>query len=88
MDLNTLREYLKIHLISLDQDLEALDTYDQDEDSQDWHYLAGQVTATGNITSAGNVSGGNLVTGGRVVSTGNIVGETLLLLDKLQLAQT
>ena len=49
MNINTLREYLKIHLISLDQDLEALDTYDQEEDSQDWHYLAGQVTATKHI---------------------------------------
>ena len=46
MDLNTFKEYLNIHLISLDQDLEALDTYDQEEDSKDWHYVVGQVHAT------------------------------------------
>lgn len=44
-------EYMKIHLISLDQDLEALDTYDQEEDSKDWHYIVGQVHATKHLLS-------------------------------------
>jgi hypothetical protein len=42
---------MKLHLISLDQDLEKLDTYDQEEDSIDWHYIVGQIHATKHLLS-------------------------------------
>ena len=47
-------EYMKLHLISLDQDLEKLDTYDQEEDSIDWHYIVGQIHATKHLLSVAN----------------------------------
>jgi hypothetical protein len=44
MDLNTLKEYLNIHLISLRQDME------QDFDIEyDYHYLSGQIASINHI---------------------------------------
>ncbi len=49
--MNELIEYIKLHIISLEQDLEKLDTYDQEEDSIDWHYVVGQIHATKHLLS-------------------------------------
>ena len=44
MDLNTLKEYLNIHLISLRQDME------QDFDLEaDYHYLSGQIASINHV---------------------------------------
>ena len=44
MDLNTLKEYLKIHLISLTQDLDELHSKDED-----YPYVEGQINLTKHI---------------------------------------
>jgi riboflavin synthase alpha subunit len=49
MDLNTLREYLKIHLISLEQDKEDIEKSSLGDDSVDWHYIQGQIDMTNHI---------------------------------------
>jgi hypothetical protein len=49
MDLNTLKEYLNIHLISLTQDLEELGNYHGEEETFDWHYITGQINVTNHI---------------------------------------
>jgi hypothetical protein len=61
MDLNTLKEYMKLHLISLEQDSEELNTkmvtY-EDLDSDEYRYmeiedisLTGQIIATSHLLS-------------------------------------
>jgi hypothetical protein len=48
MDLNTLKEYLKIHLISLEQDIQKLNKWDDNLDVE-FNYLTGQQVATAHI---------------------------------------
>jgi hypothetical protein len=61
--MNQLIEYMKIHLISLEQDLEGLSEQMEkfDEDSKDYRsmdeeylYLSGQIGATRHLLSVGN----------------------------------
>jgi hypothetical protein len=49
MDLNTLREYLKIHLISLEQDIKEHGNYLDEVSIMDVNYLTGQQVATAHI---------------------------------------
>jgi riboflavin synthase alpha subunit len=49
MDINTLREYLNIHLISLEQDKEDIEKSSLGDDSIDWHYVQGQINLTNHI---------------------------------------
>ena len=46
MDLNTLKEYLKIHIISLKQDRELAEEH---SDSIKYVFLTGQITASNHI---------------------------------------
>jgi len=45
MDIKTLKEYLNIHLISLEQDLEG------SPDTMDWYHITGQVNTVKHILS-------------------------------------
>jgi hypothetical protein len=49
MDLNTLKEYLKIHLISLEQDIQEHGNYLDEVSIMDVNYLTGQQVATAHI---------------------------------------
>jgi hypothetical protein len=49
MDLNTLKEYLKLHIISLEQDLEQLGNYMGETETFDWHFITGNISATQHI---------------------------------------
>jgi hypothetical protein len=49
MDLNTLKEYLKIHLISLEQDIKEHGNYLDEVSIMDVNYLTGQQVATAHI---------------------------------------
>jgi hypothetical protein len=50
MELNTLREYIKIHLVSLEQDRdETVATVG--EESVDWEFVSGQIHATQHLLS-------------------------------------
>jgi hypothetical protein len=46
MDLNTFKEYINLHLISLRQDMEV-----DFEEECDYHYTAGQIQATLHLLS-------------------------------------
>jgi hypothetical protein len=48
MDINTLREYINIHIISLEQDLMALGNYLGDDMSEPW-FLNGQIASAKHI---------------------------------------
>jgi hypothetical protein len=49
MDLNTLKEYLKIHLISLEQDLKEYGNYFDEESIMEVNFITGQQVATAHI---------------------------------------
>ena len=49
--LNQLLEYMKIHLISLNQDLETIEKESLLDDSVDWHFANGQIIATEHLLS-------------------------------------
>ena len=49
--LNQLLEYMKIHLISLNQDLETIEKESLLDDSVDWHFANGQIKATEHLMS-------------------------------------
>ena len=44
-------EYMKIHLISLNQDLELIEQTSLKDDSIDWHFINGQIMATEHLLS-------------------------------------
>jgi len=44
-------EYMKIHLISLNQDLELIGQTSLKDDSIDWHFINGQIMATEHLLS-------------------------------------
>ncbi len=44
-------EYMKIHLISLNQDLETIEKESLLDDSVDWHFANGQIKATEHLLS-------------------------------------
>lgn len=44
-------EYMKIHLISLNQDLETIEKESLLDDSVDWHFINGQIEATEHLLS-------------------------------------
>jgi hypothetical protein len=44
-------EYMKIHLISLEQDKELIEQSSLGEDSIDWHYNVGAIEATRHLLS-------------------------------------
>ena len=44
-------EYMKIHLISLEQDLSDLNKYEGEDDSIDWHYTVGQINLINHLLS-------------------------------------
>ena len=44
-------EYMKIHLISLEQDKELIEQSSLGEDSIDWHYVVGAIGATEHLLS-------------------------------------
>ncbi len=48
---NQLLEYMKIHLISLNQDLETIGKESLLDDSVDWHFANGQIKATEHLLS-------------------------------------
>ncbi len=48
---NQLLEYMKIHLISLNQDLETIEKESLLDDSVDWHFANGQIKATEHLLS-------------------------------------
>lgn len=63
MDLNTFKEYIKLHLISLEQDLselsdemESIDMNSKDYVELDFEYniISGQITATSHLLSVAN----------------------------------
>jgi hypothetical protein len=61
MDLNTLREYIKLHLISLEQDSEELNnkmvTY-EDLDSDEYRYMEIEdISLTGQIIACQHILG-------------------------------
>ena len=45
------KEYIKIHLISLNQDLETIEKESLLDDSVDWHFANGQIKATEHLMS-------------------------------------
>ena len=49
--LNQLLEYIKIHLISLEQDKELIETESLTDDSIDWHFINGQIASTEHLLS-------------------------------------
>ena len=49
MDLNTLKEYLKIHLISLEQDIQEHGNYLDEVSIMDVNYITGQQVAIAHI---------------------------------------
>lgn len=49
MDLNTLKEYLQIHIISLEQDLKEHGNYLDEVSIMDVNYITGQQVATAHI---------------------------------------
>ena len=44
-------EYMKIHLISLEQDKELIEKTALKDDSIDWHFINGQIMATEHLLS-------------------------------------
>ena len=50
MNLNTFKEYIKLHLISLEQDKDEIVNTVGDE-SVDWEFVSGQIHATKHILS-------------------------------------
>jgi hypothetical protein len=44
-------EYMKIHLISLEQDKENVEQSSLGEDSIDWHYTVGQINLINHLLS-------------------------------------
>jgi len=44
-------EYMKIHLISLEQDKELIEKTSLKDDSIDWHFIQGQIEATRHLLS-------------------------------------
>ena len=44
-------EYMKIHLISLEQDKELIGKTSLKDDSIDWHFINGQIEATRHLLS-------------------------------------
>ena len=44
-------EYMKIHLISLEQDKELIEKTSLKDDSIDWHFINGQIQATEHLLS-------------------------------------
>ena len=44
-------EYMKLHLISLEQDKELFEQTSLKDDSIDWHFIAGQIEATRHLLS-------------------------------------
>jgi hypothetical protein len=44
-------EYIKIHLISLEQDKELIEKTSLKDDSIDWHFINGQIQATEHLLS-------------------------------------
>jgi len=44
-------EYMKLHLISLEQDKELIEKTSLKDDSIDWHFINGQIEATRHILS-------------------------------------
>ena len=44
-------EYMKLHLISLEQDKELIEKTSLKDDSIDWHFINGQIEATRHLLS-------------------------------------
>ena len=44
-------EYMKLHLISLEQDKELIEKTSLKDDSIDWHFIQGQIEATRHLLS-------------------------------------
>ncbi len=44
-------EYMKLHLISLEQDKELIEKTSLKDDSIDWHFIQGQIEATSHLLS-------------------------------------
>ena len=51
---DNLIEYMKIHLISLNQDLETIEKESLLDDSVDWHFANGQIKATEHLLEVAN----------------------------------
>jgi hypothetical protein len=51
---NNLIEYIKLHLISLEQDKELIEKSSLGDDSIDWHYIQGQIGALKHILEVAN----------------------------------
>jgi hypothetical protein len=48
---STFLEYIKLHLISLEQDKELIEQTSLKDDSIDWHFINGQIYATEHLLS-------------------------------------
>ena len=49
--MNELIEYMKIHLISLEQDMDKLNYTNSDVETFEWHYLHGSIETSRHLLS-------------------------------------
>ncbi len=47
-------EYMQLHLVSLNQDLETIEKESLLDDSVDWHFVNGQIKATEHLLEVAN----------------------------------
>jgi len=54
ISMTNLIEYMKLHLISLEQDKELIEKTSLKDDSIDWHYIQGQIFAIEHLLEVAN----------------------------------
>jgi hypothetical protein len=54
VNLTNLIEYIKLHIISLEQDIEKINYTNSDIETFDWHYIQGQIGALKHILEVAN----------------------------------